>query len=300
MRSEHGYSIPRLTRVHDGRFRPDDPCPYGQCEDNGWVLGEDNQARPCECLSHRQTAAAAGSLTRALPKRFRDVAFEREPVVGMERHIVAGVRMFCDTIAARLDQGESIGFVGRYGTGKTTLAMLVSKHALAARRAVLVYTLPELLNEIRDTYDERTGLTYTALIRRLTEVDLLHIEDMAVVDQPNPWVLEQLYTIINARYQEERSVCVTADVDDLPELESAVGARTASRLTEMIGGMCFPVPGEDHRLPPGHTWDSVRERRAEAAARRAEIEAERRKAADQRGRKAAHDELSSSRTPGGW
>ena len=41
--------------------------------------------------------------------------------------------------------------MGPVGTGKTTLAMLVSKAALKAGRSVAIYSLPRLLNEIRDT-----------------------------------------------------------------------------------------------------------------------------------------------------
>ena len=50
--------------------------------------------------------------------------------------------------------------MGPAGTGKTTLAMLVSKAALKAGRSVAIYSLPRLLNEIRDTH--RAG----ALARR--------------------------------------------------------------------------------------------------------------------------------------
>ena len=45
----------------------------------------------------------------------------------------------------------------------------------------------------------------------LVAVDLLHIEDLSVA-RPNEWVLEQLYTVINSRYQDERSIVFTADV----------------------------------------------------------------------------------------
>ena len=42
--------------------------------------------------------------------------------------------------------------MGPVGTGKTTLAMLVAKSALRAGRSVAIYSLPRLLNEIRDTH----------------------------------------------------------------------------------------------------------------------------------------------------
>ena len=65
-------------------------------------------------------------------------------------------------------------------------------------------------------------------------------------------MLEQLYSLINERYEAERALVVTTNHDDA-ELEEQVGARVVSRL----GDMCETLPlfGEDRRLrlapPPG-------------------------------------------------
>ena len=50
------------------------------------------------------------------------------------------------------------------------------------------------------------------MIRTLAEVELLHIEDLRVV-RPTEWVLEQLYLIVNTRYEERRSIVFTSDID---------------------------------------------------------------------------------------
>jgi DNA replication protein DnaC len=57
-------------------------------------------------------------------------------------------------------------------------------------------------------------------------------------------VLEQLYTIINARYQDERSIIVTSNLDPL-ELGEQLGERIVSRLE----GACelLPFYGPDAR-----------------------------------------------------
>jgi DNA replication protein DnaC len=83
-------------------------------------------------------------------------------------------------------------------------------------------------------------------MQRLASADLLHLEDMAVA-RTNEWVLEQLYTIINDRYQDERSVIFTADVERPEDLAEHVGERTYSRLIEMCGDP-LPLRGEDHRI----------------------------------------------------
>ena len=164
----------------------------------------------------------------------------------MDPKVVREVKHYCRTIDERLDRGDGLWFQGPRGTGKTTLAMLVSQHVLKARRAVAIYTVPQLLSEIRKTYDDDSRHDYLDLTRRLAAVDLLHLEDMAVA-RTNEWVLEQLYTIINDRYQDQRSVLFTADVEHPEDLAEHVGERTYSRLIEMCGDP-LPMRGEDRRI----------------------------------------------------
>ena len=74
-----------------------------------------------------------------------------------------------------------------------------------------------------------------------------HVDDVGA-EQSSPWVLEQLYTIINTRYEDGRAVLVTTNLGD-PELRDQIGDRTVSRLHEMCE--TYPLDGEDQRLD-GH------------------------------------------------
>ncbi len=56
---------------------------------------------------------------------------------------------------SNLDGGRGLWIQGDVGTGKTTLAMLVSKAALDAGRSVAIYSLPRLLNLLRESMDSR-------------------------------------------------------------------------------------------------------------------------------------------------
>ena len=69
-------------------------------------------------------------------------------------------------------------FTGDVGTGKTTLAMLISKAAMEADRTVAIYSLPRLLGLLRDTYDDDARYSLSELLDRLCAVDLLHIDDV--------------------------------------------------------------------------------------------------------------------------
>jgi DNA replication protein DnaC len=62
-------------------------------------------------------------------------------------------------------------------------------------------------------------------------------------------VLEQLYAIVNERYEAERSMVVTTNLDQ-GALEEQMGARTVSRLVELCGDP-LPLFGQDLRYRVG-------------------------------------------------
>lgn len=219
-----------------------DRCALGVCDGSGFVVEEEtNTAYACRCRPHIIARAKARSLSAVLPRRYRDVAFERPPVTDIDPRVVAAVRRYVDTIDERLDAGRGLWFMGSVGTGKTTLAMLVSKAALSAGRSVAIYSLPRLLNEIRETH--RFERSHVDLLDRLTAVDLLHIDDVGA-ERTSPWVLEQLYSLINARYESQRSLMITTNIQP-EELPEQIGQRTVSRLTEMCEQI--PLYGADLR-----------------------------------------------------
>ena len=157
--------------------------------------------------------------------------------------MVAATRRFADSIDDQLDAGRGLWFMGPVGTGKTTLAMLVSKAALKAGRSVAIYSLPRLLNEIRDTH--RAERSHVDLLDRLTAVDLLHVDDVGA-ERTTDWVLEELYSIVNARYEDQRSMVITTNILDREALCEQITERTVSRLTEMCDEL--PLLGDDRRM----------------------------------------------------
>jgi DNA replication protein DnaC len=221
-------------------------CQFGVCDGSGFVYDDaTNTARDCRCRPQQISRAKARNLSAVIPRRYRDVAFERPPVTTMYQPVVSAVRGFCDQIDDQLENGRGLWFMGPPGTGKTTLAMLVSKAALAAGHSVAIYSLPRLLNEIRDTH--RAERSHVDLLDRLTAVDLLHLDDVGA-ERSTEWVLEELYSIINARYEDERSVVITTNLDDRDALCEQITPRTVSRLTEMCDEL--PVLGHDRRMDP--------------------------------------------------
>jgi DNA replication protein DnaC len=191
----------------------------------------------------------------------------------MPEAVVSAVRSYVRNLSARIEEGRGMWLVGDVGTGKTTLAMIVSAAALEAGHTVAIYSLPRLLNLIRDEIGTENSLL--DLLDKLSGVDLLHIDDLGA-QHTTPWRLEQLYSIIDARYQAGRPILATTNL--LPselakqmgrqihttvtedgegqtsaerkvvfnDASEVVGQRIVSRLVEMCGDP-HPLYGEDKR-----------------------------------------------------
>jgi DNA replication protein DnaC len=238
--------MPAIARSEPFR---EQACPLGVCDGSGWILGPEDVARPCECRAARLNKGRSRGISSVIPPRYRGVSFGRPPVSDMARDLqtkiaVNEVRSFVDDLDARLQEGRGLWLFGDTGTGKTTLAMLISKAALEAGKTVAIYSLPKLLARIRRTYDsEPGGDSYLSFFERLTSVDLLHIDDLGA-EKRSDWVLEQLYALVNERYEAQRSILITTNLPH-PELEEQIGSRTVSRLTQICDEV--EVRGEDRR-----------------------------------------------------
>jgi DNA replication protein DnaC len=222
------------------------PCPLGVCDGSGFVVDElTNTASDCGCRAGRIARVRTAGLDGRLPKRYRGVSFERPPVPEIARvapEVVQTVRRYIAEIDAQLDSGQGLWLMGDVGTGKTTLAMIVSKAALDAGRSVAIYSLPRLLSLIRAAIDTEAGMV--GFLERLAAVDLLHIDDLGA-ENTTDWVLEQLYSIVNTRYEDERAMIVTTNLK-YEDLIDQLGERTVSRLVAICGNG-LPLFGQDDR-----------------------------------------------------
>lgn len=225
------------------------------CNGSTWVLGDNGDAVPCICREETIRRARTRGLITTIPRRFSGIAIsddgqritdagrtlEFPPAV--TRAVLRHIRTIEDQLAA----GRGIWFTGDTGTGKTTLAMLVSRAALRAGGTVAIYSVPRLLAEIRNTFDASASSSYAELFEKLTTVDLLHLDDLGA-EQQTEWVLEQLYCVVNERYENGGSLTITTNLDEAA-LKAQIGERTVSRLVEICGDP-LPLFGTDHRIDP--------------------------------------------------
>jgi DNA replication protein DnaC len=225
--------------------RDGEQCPFGLCDGSGFIVDEaSNTATDCRCRRARIAKAKASRLEARIPRRYVGLSFEQleGDMLSAFPEQIRVVRRFTAQISENLDQGNGIWIMGDVGTGKTALAMLVSKAALQASRTVAIYSLPRLLNLIRESIEGEDGVV--GFLDRLCSVDLLHLDDVGAENRTD-WALEQLYSIVNTRYEDGRSIVMTTNLDP-HELAEQIGQRTVSRLVEMCGDP-LPLYGTDRR-----------------------------------------------------
>lgn len=247
--------MPAIARSEP--FREPRVCPLGVCDGSGWILGPEDVARPCECRAQRLARGRGRGVASVIPARYRGVSFDRPPVADMARdmgtrHVVQAARAYVEELDRNIEEGRGLWLMGSTGTGKTTLGMLIASQALAAGKTVGVYFTPKLLTRIRQTYQEaESENAYAQFFDRVTSVDLLYIDDLGS-ERHTDWVVEQLYAVVNERYENQRPLLVTSNADGdvdrgLRRLEDQIGRRTVSRLVEICGDP-LPLFGEDRRV----------------------------------------------------
>jgi DNA replication protein DnaC len=222
-----------------------DRCTFDLCDGSGFLVDEETrESTDCRCRPHRLASTRASRLEGQIPKLYREISFDHTDVIDIERNCPAQVREvrgYVRGIDANIEQGRGLWLTGSYGTGKTALAMIVSKAAIDAGHTVAIYSCPRLLSVIRESIDGGGMLDF---LDRLAQVDLLHIDDLGA-ERRTEWVLEQLYCIVNTRYEEQRATLVTSNLDH-EALTAQVGERIVSRLEGMCGEP-LPFYGTDAR-----------------------------------------------------
>ena len=141
------------------------------------------------------------------------------------------------------DQPEGwLVLLGANGTGKTHLAAAIASHRVEAGDRVAFATVPDLLDELRATFDPASGERFDTMFRRLRDVDVLILDDLGA-HQSSGWAQEKLYQLLNYRHLGRRPTVVTSDLE-LTKLEP----RIASRLGDLQVATVYELRVPDYRM----------------------------------------------------
>lgn len=132
-------------------------------------------------------------------------------------------------------------YSGQVGVGKTHLAAAIANDLVDRFVRVKFVVLPELLDEIRDSYGNESSINPVA---DLYHADVVIIDDLGA-HKVTEWATEEIYKIINNLYNLKRAVVITTNFDTYGELRACVGARTADRMIHKA--VWCSIAGQSHR-----------------------------------------------------
>lgn len=149
-------------------------------------------------------------------------------------------KKFVENIIAE-EETKGLFLSGPFGTGKTHLAAASIIKLFDAKITGLDFEVtPKLLALTRKTFNTDDNRDY---IGQASGAGILVLDDVGA-EKISEWVREQLFLLINERYENQLPTIITTNAS-MSELEDRIGGASVSR----IWGMCkgFVLDGEDHR-----------------------------------------------------
>ncbi len=178
-----------------------------------------------------------GAILEALPPRYRNITPD---YAMLERVKTKGILLY-----------------GGVGTGKTHRMLQVISAYLEEQyqkdvelfgvRKVsqeqirrIFQSVPDVLRQIKNEFDNNEA---PKIVERLMKTPILFLDDLGA-EKASEWVKEQLYIVINERYNWNKPVMITSNLE-LKEIAQHYGDRFASRLYEMCE--VIKLSGSDRR-----------------------------------------------------
>lgn len=207
------------------------------------ILGKEMSFKiMCECIRTKlknkdeleKKRCKLGKLSRLykqsrLGKRFENSNFNRIKITEHNNKCVNSLKYFAENFKSM--KNESFILFSHPGTGKTLFVSAVVNYLISNMTTAIFVTVPDLLSQIRASYNKEYGYTENNILSGLLECDLLVLDDMGS-EKGSDWASEKLFQIINSRYNNMKSIIFTTNCNN-ELLRNKVGNRIFSRIMEM-------------------------------------------------------------------
>ncbi len=261
----------RIRRLREATAATRGPAPEicADCQGTGWVIRNQDgvsRASRCECWIREKIGKLRQSA--GIPIRYARCTFDGFTVYPNEdlERALRRAREFADRFPVRQN---SLLLAGPSGIGKTHLAAAILNECAGKGIGGVYCESATLLTRLRSTYDKNSGTQDTDILRRLTNADLLVLDDLGG-EQLTRWGQNMLHMVLNSRYNQDLATVCTTRLPPSPHERDSLLFEIGGRLLSMLHQMCDVVEfdGADYRHAGEHPdadtletlWDERRRR----------------------------------------
>jgi len=220
--------------------------------------------KSCDCVDHEEQRRieeeekrrrdarikqAIDILIKSAGKRFEEAELQ-DFQKATRLHKMA--HKYLDNLSENIKNGDGLLIYGEPGNGKTHLLVALGKEIIRRGYRVKFRSVPNLLDQIRNSYNKESGDSEEDIFKQIKEAEVLLLDDLGA-EKWTEWVEAKLYQIIDYRYRNCLPILFTSNLDE-PQIQEITGRRTYDRLLEM----CLLI---ENKMP------SFREKRAEQRAK---------------------------------
>lgn len=170
----------------------------------------------------------------------RDCTFERDD--GHDARMSSACLRYAETF----DKGDRFGLLlwGDVGTGKSFMSAAIANRVIERGFSALMTDIGTIVTMRESSFNDRQRL-----LERLMGCDLLLIDDLGA-QRDTPYMMEQVYAVIDGRYRAAKPMVITTNMD-AEQIASRRGHGPWSRVIDRILEVCYPLDfrGKSRRVP---------------------------------------------------
>ncbi len=228
---------------------PDAQCPL--CDGYGHIIDESG-ARPCICITRE--VIRSGINEARIPLRFTDETLDTfDPRATFLKACLSKARQYVNDYS--LNRTKGLYIHGPTGVGKTHIAIGILKALIMRGFDGVFYNVVDLLDAIRSTYDSQSDPSPKGRLISDFQKQIFVLDDFGT-QKTSLWVSDRLYSLINRRYQDCKTMVVTSQIP-FEELSRRIDSGLASRIIDMCEEI--EIKADDYRRlraeePHGGRW----------------------------------------------